>query len=94
MRRSDVFVLPTLSEGAPYVVVEARSQGLPTIASAVGGVPTSIDDGKNGLLVPPKDPDAIAASTETADGQTVVKAMTFDKFATKIVALFDELNGR
>ncbi len=106
MRRSDVFVLPTLSEGAPYVVVEARSQGLPTIASAVGGVPTSIDDGKNGLLVPPKDPDAIADAIDCVvddeelrrglveEGYEKVKAMTFDKFATKIVALFDELNGR
>ena len=106
MQKSDVFVLPTLSEGAPYVVVESRSQGLPTIASAVGGIPTSIDDGENGLLVPPKDPAAIADAIDCvvedgdlrrdliANGYDKVHEMTFDKFAKKIVRIFDEMNGR
>ena len=106
MRSCDVFVLPSLSEGAPYVVVDSRSQGLPTIATAVGGIPTSIDDGEDGLLVPPKDPVAIADAIDCViedeslrkglieKGYAKVRELTFDKFAKKIVGILDELNGR
>ena len=106
MRSCDVFVLPSLSEGAPYVVVESRSQGLPTIATAVGGIPTSINDGEDGLLVPPKDPVAIADAIDCViedealrkdlveKGYAKVRELTFDKFVKKIVGILDELNGR
>jgi glycosyltransferase involved in cell wall biosynthesis len=60
LRGSDVFVLPTLSEGTPRVLVEARANSLPLVASAVGGIPTSVTDGVDGLLVPAKDADALA----------------------------------
>jgi len=58
----DVFVLPSLNEGYGRVVVEAMSAGLPIVASRVGGVPTLVEDGENGLLVPAGDPEAIAAA--------------------------------
>jgi len=55
----DIFVLPSLSEGCPMVLLEAMATSLPCIASNVGGVPEVIGDNKAGLLVPPKDPKAI-----------------------------------
>ena len=58
--RSDIFVLPSLTEGAPQVLYEAMAKGLPIIATAVGGVPDIIKDGENGLLIPPANPEAIA----------------------------------
>ena len=58
-RSSDIFVLPTLSEGIPKVLAEAMSQGLPIIASNVGGIPVVVNNRKNGLLVPPGDSEAI-----------------------------------
>lgn len=51
----DVFVLPSVKEGFPWVLIEAMSAKLPVIATNVGAVPEIIDDHKNGLIVKPKD---------------------------------------
>jgi glycosyltransferase involved in cell wall biosynthesis len=64
MRAADIFVLPTLSEGTPHVLVEARANGLPCISTNVGGVPTMVKDGFDALLVPPSDPRALARAIE------------------------------
>ena len=52
---ADVLALPSSSEGTPRVLMEARAFGCPVIASDVGGIPTSISDGHDGLLAPPDD---------------------------------------
>jgi len=57
---SDVFVLPTLTEALPTVLAEAMAARLPIVASAVGGVPEMVEDGRNGLLVPAGDPAALS----------------------------------
>ena len=56
----DLFVLPSISEGLPMVLLEAMAAGCPIIATKVGGVPSLIQHGFNGSLVPPKDPDSLA----------------------------------
>lgn len=55
----DIFVLPSLWEGLPYSLLDAMAMAKPIIASAVGGVPEVIENGKYGLLVPPKDKHAL-----------------------------------
>ena len=60
-RGLDIMVLPSLSEGTPLVVVEALLMGCAVVASAVGGTPELIKDGETGLLVPPKDLQALTA---------------------------------
>ncbi len=50
---ADAFVLPSLREGLPLALLEALAAGLPTAASAVGGVPGALEGA--GLLLPPKD---------------------------------------
>ena len=60
MAASDVFVLPSLSEGFPVVTLEAMASGLAIIATSVGGLPEIIEDGENGFLVEPKNPKEIA----------------------------------
>jgi glycosyltransferase involved in cell wall biosynthesis len=56
----DIFVLPSLWEGLPFVLVEAAALGKPIVATAVDGVSEILEDGKTGLLVPPNDPSALA----------------------------------
>jgi len=56
----DMFVLPSLWEGLPFVLVEAAAWGKPIVATAVDGVTEILEDGKTGLLVPPGDPTALA----------------------------------
>lgn len=56
----DVFVMPSVFEGQCLAVTEALAMGKPVIATSVGGIQSAIEEGKNGLLVPPKDPSALA----------------------------------
>ncbi len=65
LKSFDIFVLPSLSEALGYVLLEAGLAELPTVASAAGGIPEIIDSGKNGLLVPARDPGALADALHT-----------------------------
>jgi glycosyltransferase involved in cell wall biosynthesis len=52
--------VPSHSEGSPNVVLEAMAAGLPIAANAVGGVPEILEEGANGLMVRPRNPEAMA----------------------------------
>lgn len=58
---ADVAVLPSFTEGLPNVVLEASAAGVPVVATAVGGTPEAVADGETGLLVPPGQPQVLAA---------------------------------
>ena len=60
LERADVFLFPSLAEGAAGTVLEAMASGLPIIATRAAGV--DFTDGESGIIVPPRDPDAIAAA--------------------------------
>jgi glycosyltransferase involved in cell wall biosynthesis len=66
MAAADVVVLPSHSEGTPNVALEALASGRRVVASAVGGVPDLITSPTLGTLVPPRDPDALAAALVVA----------------------------
>lgn len=57
---SDIFVLPSLSEGTPKVLLEAMAKALPVIATDVGGVSSIIKNGENGILINPKSSEEIS----------------------------------
>jgi len=76
MNISDIFVLPSLSEGAANVVMEASASGLPVIATEVGEVPRIVLDGKTGILVKPKDIDGLVnALKKLIDNPLLAKEM-------------------
>lgn len=60
LRELDIFVLPSLSEGCPNVVLEAMATGLPVVATRVGGSAAVVEDEETGLVVPPGDPAQLA----------------------------------
>jgi len=62
---SDVFVLSSDYEGNPLSILEAMASGLPIVSTAVGGVPSLVESGAHGFLVPPGDLEGLSKSMET-----------------------------
>lgn len=60
LHASDIFLLTSRWEGCPASVLEAMAAELPVIATNVGGIPELVQHGVNGVLIPPRDPEAIA----------------------------------
>ncbi len=56
----DVVAVPSIQEGLSIFCLEALASARPVVASAVGGIPEIIKDGRTGILVPPADPEALA----------------------------------
>lgn len=100
----DVFVLPSWIEGLPLVVLEAMAQKTPVVATPVGGTPEVVNDGETGLLVPPRDPDALADTIRALlddperarrmgeAGYTRVSSLfVAGEMATRVLAVYDAI---
>ena len=102
MRRTSVFVQPSRWEALGLALQEALYYGCPSIGTDVGGIPELIDQGVNGLLVPPDDPEAMAIALEkllsdetmrrrfskAAPESIIGKGMTANKMGGEYLALY------
>ncbi len=108
LAEADIFTLPSESEAFPNAVLEAMAAGLPIVASAVGGIREVVHHERTGLLVPPRDPHALAdaicrliadppqAQALASSGRAfVAERYSFDRMVASIEQLYtDELTRR
>jgi glycosyltransferase involved in cell wall biosynthesis len=103
----DLFVLSSLREGLPNVVLEAMAMEVPLVATRIAGVPRVIEDSRNGLLVEPGSVEELAAAMirliqheplrerlRQEGRRTVEDRFSFQNRMRKVAAVFDELLGR
>lgn len=103
VKSADVFVLNSTYEGLSHLLVEAMSLGTPVIATRVGGNPELLTDGETGLLIPPKDDDALYAAIKSVHddregakrrilkAQEKVKEFSMDKAIHSIADLLKQV---
>lgn len=101
-RGSDIFVLPSLTEGQPQTLLEAMAFGVPIVATRVGGIPHLIQDGENGLLINPFSSRAISEAVKrligdsrlrrrlVSNGLSTVKKHTLEAERDRIVVHIEE----
>ncbi|MDK2972278.1 MAG: hypothetical protein PWP23_2033 [Candidatus Sumerlaeota bacterium] len=70
----DVFVMPSKLEGLCTSLLDAQAAGLPCIGTDTGGIPDVVRDGETGLLVPPRDPAALAAAMKRLWSDATLRA--------------------
>jgi len=85
----DILVVPSLWEGLPLVVLETMSAGKPIIAAEVGGIPEAVRNGETGILVPPKNPEALTGAINDLLADPKKRKEMGDKAKQRAVQLFD-----
>lgn len=89
LTKGRLFVLSSVTEGISLTLLEAMARGLPVIATAVGGNPEVVAAGRTGLLVPPRDPDALAEALGQLWTQPDLRARMGAAGRQRVEALFD-----
>jgi glycosyltransferase involved in cell wall biosynthesis len=100
----DLLVVPSLLEGFPMITLEAMSAAKPVIATCIDGITEQIIDGKNGIMVPPEDHNALAKvilrlsqdrdlskKLGMAARERVVREFTVDKMVAETEKVYSEL---
>ncbi len=98
----DVFCLPSVKEGLPYVILEALAAQVPIVTTNVGGIVEIIENEKNGLVVPPAKPKELAMAIErlileptlknifTHNNQEEIKKFSLEEMIKKTEEVYEE----
>jgi glycosyltransferase involved in cell wall biosynthesis len=103
-QEASLFVLPSHHEGLPTVMLEAMASGCPILATRVGGIPSVVEEGVNGALVPPGDPRRLASAVQSllADPiqlaamglrarQTIERGFSWEQIGERFIDLYSDL---
>jgi glycosyltransferase involved in cell wall biosynthesis len=88
-QQADVFCLPTLGDCLPMVLSEAGAVGLPLVSTDVGAIGEIVRPDRTGLLVPPNDPEALAAAVGRLAGDTGLRRRLGSNAAQLVRAEYD-----
>lgn len=107
LARSDIFTLPSISEGVPVAMMEAMAMGLPVAATDIRGLSEIVIDGVTGFLVPKEDPEALADRLEhlirddrlrvsmgREGRRLIIDRYNLQKIVTQLESLFLNTGGR
>jgi glycosyltransferase involved in cell wall biosynthesis len=100
----DALLFPSYAEGLPYALLECMAAGVPAVATGVGAIPDVVLDGVHGLLVPPRDADALACSIvklaadrellarmSAASKRRIAVSYSIDRLAEQFCGLYSDL---
>jgi glycosyltransferase involved in cell wall biosynthesis len=102
MQGADIFVLPSHADPAPLVLSEARAAGCAVVATQVDGIPELLEHGEAGILVPPRDPQALAAALSwlieaperialwKTKSQHRIEQLTMDRVVQQTVEVYED----
>lgn len=107
MQKANIFLLPSVAEALPMVLMEAQAIGLPIVSTNVGSVSEAVIDKKSGFLVPKRDVDSLTEKLEyliahpeiwpemgRAGRKYVEKHYDIDKLNDRLEEIFEELIGK
>jgi glycosyltransferase involved in cell wall biosynthesis len=103
-RSWDIFAMPSLEDAFPMACLEAMAEGLPVVATSVGGLPEMVEDGETGYLVPPSDVTALSGRLRllildpkrrramgTAGRERTHNHFSIDRMVAEMAAIYDSL---
>ena len=88
-RRAHIFALPSFAEGLPGVLMEAMAMEIPCVATWITGIPELIRNGIDGLLVPPSNPEALAAAIRELLNDPHLRAVIGQAGRRRVLEKFD-----
>jgi glycosyltransferase involved in cell wall biosynthesis len=89
LRGCDVGVLSSASEGLPLALIEYGQAGLPAVATSVGQCPEVLDDGRAGIVVPPRDPEKLAEALLSLLESSERRKDLGEKFQQRVARLYN-----
>ena len=107
IRDADIFTLASWEEAFGNSFAEALASGLPVVGTDVGGIPELVEHGRNGVLVPPRDPETLAAAIRFLGGRPELRAemgrrnrahaeanLSWERMTTRYLATYQGLRRR